>query len=140
MVHVGIALGRLREKLGLSQSAFGKPAGVKHQQVSRYETATEIPRFDTVLRLLAGQGLSLRDLEDEIDAVRYPKGKGQPSPTLESRLDALERIVLHEAQATDQDVDVVLERAIAAQLDYLEARIRGGSAGARRRPRRAPAS
>ena len=87
---IGKALTRLREGLELTQVAFGQPAGFSRQAVSRWEMGLDRIGLETMMRLLAGQRLTLRHFQDAHDAVC-----GVPPPpkplSIEERLEALER-------------------------------------------------
>lgn len=87
-IELGTALHRLRLKRRISQTKFGAPAGMQHQQLSHYENADTGLELDTLMRLLFGNGLTFRDLQEELDGVM-----GTESVGLEARIVRLEQHV-----------------------------------------------
>lgn len=117
--QVGAALARLRLRLGLSQTAFGRPAKIKHQQVSRYEKGLERPRLETVVRLLAGHGLTLRDLQDQVDAGNGIDG----SSKLEQRLAKIQITLNGLALDRDEIAGEIAERVFERIAEALIGRV-----------------
>jgi transcriptional regulator with XRE-family HTH domain len=60
--NLGIALRLLRELRGSSQAALARQAGLGKSQLSKYETGREIPKIDSLERLLTALKISLLDL------------------------------------------------------------------------------
>jgi transcriptional regulator with XRE-family HTH domain len=50
--YVGLAIKTLRELKGLSQSDLARLAGVGKSQLSKYESGKELPRLDSLARIL----------------------------------------------------------------------------------------
>lgn len=56
--NVGKALIRLRERTGLSQAAVARRAGCGKSQLSKYENGKELPKLDSLERVLTALGAS----------------------------------------------------------------------------------
>jgi transcriptional regulator with XRE-family HTH domain len=56
---VGIALEVLRKLRGMSQAALAQAAGIGKSQISKYENGKELPKLDTLEKLLGVLGVSL---------------------------------------------------------------------------------
>jgi transcriptional regulator with XRE-family HTH domain len=56
--NVGKALIRLRERTGLSQSAIARKAGCGKSQLSKYENGRELPKLDSLERVLDALGVN----------------------------------------------------------------------------------
>jgi transcriptional regulator with XRE-family HTH domain len=56
--HMGKALIRLRERVGLSQSSLARKAGCGKSQLSKYEKGRELPKLESLERLLGALGVS----------------------------------------------------------------------------------
>ena len=90
--HLGPALRLLRERAGLSQTRLARQAGMSKSQLSKYETGRELPRLDSLARLL--RALEVRplwlfylvDLLDQPEAgeslPRHAPLQAGPSPFL----------------------------------------------------------
>lgn len=50
--HLGPALRLLREQEGLSQTRLAREAGMSKSQLSKYETGKELPKLDSLARIL----------------------------------------------------------------------------------------
>jgi len=55
--HLGAALRLLREQAGLSQTRAAREAGMGKSQLSKYETGRELPKLDSLARLLQALGV-----------------------------------------------------------------------------------
>jgi len=55
----GLALEVLRKLRGMSQAALAQAAGVGKGQISKYENGRELPKLDTLEKLLGVLGVSL---------------------------------------------------------------------------------
>lgn len=54
--NLGMALRVLRDRAGLSQSGLARRAGMGKSQMSRYENGKELPRLESLERLLQTLG------------------------------------------------------------------------------------
>ena len=54
--HVGLALRVLRELKGISQAKLARQAGVGKSQLSKYESGKDLPKFDSLGKVLSALG------------------------------------------------------------------------------------
>jgi transcriptional regulator with XRE-family HTH domain len=66
---VGLALEVLRKHRGMSQAALAQAAGVGKGQISKYENGKELPKLDTLERLLGVLGVSRRTFAIVLDLL-----------------------------------------------------------------------
>ena len=62
MHTVGLALLMLRRDAGMTLAQMSEASGSTPANLSRYETGHQMPRLDTLRRVLAGLGLTMPDL------------------------------------------------------------------------------
>ncbi|HVT16653.1 MAG TPA: helix-turn-helix transcriptional regulator [Thermoanaerobaculia bacterium] len=81
--NVGRALSLVRELRGLSQTEVARAAGAGKSQISKYERGRELPRLDSLARILAvlhiGYGpffVIVRQLDDARSVLRQAEGEG----------------------------------------------------------------
>ena len=51
--HIGLALKVLRELKGVSQAGLARKAGIGKSQLSKYENGKDLPKFDSLEKVLA---------------------------------------------------------------------------------------
>ena len=83
--HLGPALVLLRELRGKSQARVGREAGIGKGQLSQYETGGELPKLDSLERVLTAIGvghLALFSMLDLVDrrADLFPQVNPSPAP------------------------------------------------------------
>ncbi|HEX3525639.1 MAG TPA: helix-turn-helix transcriptional regulator [Thermoanaerobaculia bacterium] len=59
--NLGPALARLRSHRGQSQAAVARAAGIGKSQLSKYESGKELPKMESLERVLAALGLGQLD-------------------------------------------------------------------------------
>ena len=85
--HLGPALVLLRELRGKSQSRMAREAGIGKSQLSLYETGRELPKLDSLERVLTALGVghlalfSMLDLADRRAADLFPRKDPSPPPS-----------------------------------------------------------
>ena len=62
MHTVGLALLMLRRDAGMTLAQLSEASGATPSNLSRYETGRQMPRLDTLHRIVAGLGLTMADL------------------------------------------------------------------------------
>ena len=67
--NLGRTLIRLRERSGKSQAALARAAGVGKSQLSKYENSKELPKLDSLERVLVALGVGYFELFRMLDAV-----------------------------------------------------------------------
>jgi transcriptional regulator with XRE-family HTH domain len=72
---------RVREAKGLTQAELARRAGVRLRSLQEWEQGTRIPRFDRVVQLADGLGVSLDELagrvQSEPETKKPPSKKGE---------------------------------------------------------------
>lgn len=63
-VKFGIFLKELRTERGITQEQFAERYGVSNRAISRWETGTNMPDLDVLIRLSDDYGVTLRELLD----------------------------------------------------------------------------
>lgn len=84
--NLGRTLFLLRDLKGTSQSALAKAAGVGKSQLSKYENGKELPRLDSLDRMLAALGVGYLEFFYTMAMVDLREEGLGDSPTLESPL------------------------------------------------------
>ena len=85
--RLGPALVLLRELRGKSQARVGREAGIGKSQLSQYETGGELPKLDSLERVLTALGVghlalfSMLDLVDLRAADLFPQVNPSPVPS-----------------------------------------------------------
>src|SRR5258708_3739036 len=81
---IGLALRRLRWNAGLTLRQLSEASGSTPSNLSRYEQGHQMPRVDTLHRIVAGLGLTMADLYRAQEAVTcLPGGEaGEEDGTL----------------------------------------------------------
>jgi transcriptional regulator with XRE-family HTH domain len=67
--NLGATLVRLRERAGKSQAALARKAGVGKSQLSKYENGKELPKLDSLERVLVALGVSYFEFFRVLDIV-----------------------------------------------------------------------
>lgn len=94
LANLGRALKDLRQRARITQAKLGRRAGVHPPQVSRWETAAELPNLPSLVRYLAAVDADFCDLQRALAGA-----EGQPPPVLAAsrrahqRIDQFERLV-----------------------------------------------
>jgi len=65
--NLGQTLIRLRERSGKSQAALARAAGVGKSQLSKYENSKELPKLDSLERVLVALGVGYFELFRMLD-------------------------------------------------------------------------
>ncbi|HXO29950.1 MAG TPA: helix-turn-helix transcriptional regulator [Thermoanaerobaculia bacterium] len=81
---IGLALRRLRWDAGLTLTQLSEASRSTPSSLSRYEQGHQMPRLDTIRRIVASLDLTLADLYRAQQAVTYPPGRetGEEDGTL----------------------------------------------------------
>ncbi len=83
--HLGLSLMVMRELKGVSQAELARKAGVGKSQLSKYENGKELPKLDSlqkVLEALEADSLAFFYLEHFLGSI----GSGQAEPLLATNL------------------------------------------------------
>lgn len=67
--NLGRTLIRLRERTGKSQAATARAAGIGKSQLSKYENGKELPKLDSLERVLLALGVDSFDFFRALDVV-----------------------------------------------------------------------
>lgn len=79
--NLGKALIRLRERKGVSQASVARAAGIGKSQLSKYEHGKELPKLESLERVLGALGASYFELSWILDVV----DRGEPARPARSR-------------------------------------------------------
>lgn len=63
VVSIGERIGRARNALGWTRERLAEEAGVRPEQVSRWESGSRVPKRESVLKLARAMGVTVADLE-----------------------------------------------------------------------------
>ena len=78
MHTIGLALLMLRRDAGMTLAQLSEASGSTPANLSRYETSHQMPRLDTLRRVVAGLGLTMADLYRAQQTVTHlPDGKAE---------------------------------------------------------------
>ena len=78
MRTVGLALLMLRRDAGMTLAQLSEASGATPANLSRYETGQQMPRLDTLRRVVAGLGLTMPDLYRTQQTVTHlPDGRAR---------------------------------------------------------------
>jgi transcriptional regulator with XRE-family HTH domain len=78
MHTVGLALLMLRRDAGMTLAELSEASGATPSNLSRYEQGRQMPRLDTLHRIVAGLGLTMPDLYRAQQTVTHlPDGKAE---------------------------------------------------------------
>ena len=78
--NLGPALARLRSHRGQSQAAVARAAGIGKSQLSKYESGKELPKMESLERVLAALGLGQLDFFYTLLLVDRGEDRGPASP------------------------------------------------------------
>ncbi len=67
--NVGLVLNLLRELRGMSQAQLARRAGIGKSQLSKYETGKELPKLDSLEKLLTALAMSHTDFFFVLDRI-----------------------------------------------------------------------
>jgi transcriptional regulator with XRE-family HTH domain len=76
--NLGRTLIRLRERSGKSQAALARAAGVGKSQLSKYENSKELPKLDSLERVLAALGVGYFEFFRMLDFADREEPGTQP--------------------------------------------------------------
>jgi transcriptional regulator with XRE-family HTH domain len=76
--NLGRTLIRLRERSGKSQAALARAAGVGKSQLSKYENSKELPKLDSLERVLAALGVGYFEFFRMLDFADREQPGTQP--------------------------------------------------------------
>ena len=111
--NLGRALFLLRDLRGVSQEALARSAGIGKSQLSKYENGRELPKLDSLGKLLATLGVGYLEFFYTMAMVDLRKESIGEVPTLDTPL--APRLTLD----VNDDIDTAIERIIA-QLNRLQ--------------------
>lgn len=81
-VRLAVAIAQLREQRGMSQRELSRQTGIKQPQIARLEKGDQLPRLDTLWRLLTALGARLEIGPDGMLSVhRLPRRAFHSSPS-----------------------------------------------------------
>jgi len=83
MHTIGLALLMLRRDAGMTLAQLSEASGSTPSNLSRYEVGRQMPRLDTLHRIVAGLGLTMPDLYQAQQTVTHlPDGRAAEDGTL----------------------------------------------------------
>jgi transcriptional regulator with XRE-family HTH domain len=127
--HLGAALRILREQAGLSQTDVSRQAGMSKSQLSKYETGRELPKLDSLARILRALGVQPLWLFYIADMLGSPQpGNSLPAHAL---LQAGASSLLHPAE--EAAFRSLFDQLLSFYRHSIEARV-----AAARKPTAAP--
>lgn len=128
--NLGAALRLLREQAGLSQTRVAREAGMSKSQLSKYETGRELPKLDSLARILRALGVQPLWLFYIADML----GSQEPGNSLPAHalLQAGESSLLHPAE--EAAFRSLFDQLLSFYRHSIEARV----VAAARKPTAAP--
>ena len=83
--NLGPTLKHLRERGGKSQAAVARKAGVGKSQLSKYEHGKELPKLESLERVLVALGVGYFDFFWTLDVI--DRGESDKSPVIRGAID-----------------------------------------------------
>ena len=117
--NLGKAISLLRQLRGKSQASLAREAGIGNSQLSKYESGKELPRLDSLERVLAALGVGYLELFHALKRVDRTAANlgGEPRDEIDSPWTTL---LSPEAQAAFERVFTMLVRL---QREMVEGRV-----------------
>jgi transcriptional regulator with XRE-family HTH domain len=113
--HLGLALTVLRLYRGLSQAELAERAGIRSNQISRYETGQVLPQLQQLGRILGGLRVDLAELLLALDMLgrlaRHLDGADRPPA------EAVARQAVASFWAQTSDLQLSLARQVCRLLE-----------------------
>ena len=97
--NMGRALALVREFRGLSQAGLARRAGAGKSQLSRYESGRELPKLDSLSRLLTALGIGFLELFYIVRLLDHLESELGSEAGISS-----EFLILQDAQFLDSEV------------------------------------